>query len=309
MRRMVLLPGWTLIACVVLVAVPVVYAQTDTTVPSPTPSVTAIPIYATIYQTTNLRSGPDTRFDIVAQLGRGDRVQVIGRDAPSATALTPTAAGWFFVVTDDSQSGWIPIFSVELDTRTPLNTIPVYEVDPTPPSGEAGVQVVAYGRVNVRSGPAISYEIVGQLDVDDTATAIARSSAMNDWLLIEFEEIEGWVAYFTVRVNGNPAALPILVPDSTGGALVMPSQIVRALFNVRLHADPTLNSPTVVIAPFDNRVTVLARTSDSTWLYVDFESIAGWGVAELFSPIIDLESVPIFDPSDALSTPESTPAL
>ena len=64
------------------------------------------------------------------------------------------------------------------------------------------MQIIAFGRVNVRSGPSITYSVVGQLEVEDEAPVTARSNYNNDWLYIENESISGWVAYFTVTVRG-----------------------------------------------------------------------------------------------------------
>lgn len=267
--------------------------STPTITPTPTPTIAPLPIYATVYQTTNLRAGADTRFEIVGQFSRNDRVQVIGRDGD--------AARWFYVA--DAQdptfaSGWITSFSVVLEGGlTPLD-VPLYlDIEEMSTEGE-DVIVVAYGRVNVRTGPAITFDIVGQLDIDAEARATARNNSANDWLYIVHEDgIEGWVAYFTVRVSGDTSALPVLVPDSAGEALISPSFILRSRFNVRLHTQPLLESPDVVVVPFNNRVTLLARNEDASWLYVNFNGLTGWGAAELFSALPEVENIPIFTPT------------
>lgn len=262
---------------------------------------------ATVYQTANVRSGPDTRFEIVGQLAQGDSVLVTGRDEEGR---------WLQVVIASGEVGWLPLFVLTLDGE--LDDIPLAEevAAEVPPdaSAENTVTVAAYGRVNVRSEPAISGELVGQLDIGDTARATARSNGNNDWLLVENEIIEGWVAFFTVRVEGNLEALPVLVPDSTGEELIPPTVLLRTRFNARLHTEPELTSPTIIIVPFDREVTPIARTENGRWLLVGYDGQTGWGIANLFDVTDDLMAeIPVYvadtgdpTPTPATTAPEST---
>src|SRR5262249_33346977 len=158
------------------------------------------------------------------------RVQIDGRDQDSK---------WLHVVLPDGKSGWLPIFVLIINGD--MDNLPVVTAQSTP-EAQANVMVVSYGRVNVRSGPGIQYDIVGQLDVSDQAEAVARSSGDTDWLLIRFDGQEGWVAYFTVNVQGDAQALPVLVPDNSGESLIAPSSLLHTRFNVRLHETPELDS-------------------------------------------------------------------
>ena len=222
--------------------------------------------------TTNVRSGPDPRFEIVGQLQAGDTVVIDGRES--------AAGRWLHIMLEDA-GGWIPAFMILPDGDVTLLPILETTIEDTPATT---VRVIAYGRVNVRSAPGIDGEIIGQLDVDDEAEVIARSSARNDWLMIHFDdEVEGWVAYFTVTVTGDASDLPILVPDSTGAGLIPPSILVRTLFNARLRLEPNLTSPLAIIVPYDTEVTPIARTERGDWVYVGYAGVEGWGVARLFA--------------------------
>jgi len=255
-------------------------------------------VTATAYQTVNVRSGPDTRFDIVGQLAQGDTVTVNGRESESTR--------WLQVTLDDGQTGWVASFTVIIDGS--VAGLPVIEATPTANTTEA-VTVVAYGLVNVRSGPAMSYEIVGQLDVGDEAEATARSDTHNDWLRIENDDIEGWVAYFTVSVRGDPDSLPVLVPGGPGEALVPLSMVATTRFNVRLHTDPERSSPTLLVVPFASNVTLLARSEDGSWLYVLYGETPGWGVTRLFDVTPEqLALIPLYTPEFTPEAPvEATP--
>ncbi len=280
-----------LIAALCLTTTSTVSAQTTPISPD------AVLIDATVYQTTNLRQGPDTRFEILGRLAQDDRVQVFERESD--------AARWVHVISETGASGWIPSFSVELAAGRSLDELPIYDSAIPDPTVTGEVTVTAYGRINVRGGPAIRFEIVGTLDVDEAATATARSNTLNDWLYIEGDRVEGWVAFFTVRLEGDPNTLPVLVPDSEGDELISPSLVLRARFNVRLHTEPTLDSPTLLVVPFNSRVTLLARTQDAGWLYIDYDGTAGWGAAGLFSTPPDASMIPVYTPD--LILPEITP--
>ncbi len=257
-------------------------------------------VIGTVYQTANVRSGPDTRFEIVGQLSQGDQVIIDGRDAQSR---------WFHVLLPDGEpagGGWLPVFALIITGE--VEDVPIFVDEAATPSPTNEVRVISYGRVNVRNGPGIAYGIVGQLDVNERAEAIARSSEQNDWLMIQFGETEGWVAYFTVHVQGDTETLPVLVPDSSGDSLIPPSRLLRARFNVRMHDTPVINSPVTFTVSFDSEVTVIGRTPSGEWLFVGFGEQTGWGLAQLFEiSREEIESLPIFDgEAEALPTPEVT---
>lgn len=253
-------------------------------------------VTATAYQTVNVRSGPDTRFEIVGQLEQGDSAPVTARESE--------ANRWLQVALTDGASGWVASFTVIVDGD--LGTLAVLDEATAEPS-EGSVIVIAYGRVNVRSGPSMAYDIVGQLEVDDEAQATARNNERNDWLLIENEAIVGWVAFFTVSVRGNPETLPVLVPGGNGEDFLPPSMVTVTRFNVRLRTEPERSSATVTVVPFNSNVTLLGRTEDGSWLYVLYGETPGWGAARLFDLTREqLESVPLYT-LEAEATTEVTP--
>lgn len=275
-------------AALIFTGAAAVYAQQATATPEGTLS-------AVTYSTANVRSGPDTRFEIVAQVPQGASVLAIGRDE---------VGRWVQVALESGAAGWLPVFVLSINGD--LLTLPV--VGEERPSGETAqeVTVMAYGRVNVRSEPTINSEIVGQLDVNDQAIVTARSNPNNDWLYVNNDEVRGWVAYFTVRVTGRLDELPVLVPAPDGTALVQPTELVRTRFNIRLHPTPQLDSPTLIVVPFDSEVLPIARTDDGRWLLVRYEQTVGWGVAGLFDITeADRLQLPVYLGTSPTVTPTS----
>src|SRR3954454_16269463 len=75
-----------------------------------------IVITGTVYQTANVRSGPDTRFAIVGQLSADDKVEIDGRNDDGR---------WLHVILPDGTKGWLPVFA--LITTGDLTILPVVD--------------------------------------------------------------------------------------------------------------------------------------------------------------------------------------
>jgi len=151
---------------------------TDPPVPITTPSdppVPPIPIpgsitYATcITSALNVRSGPGASYPMVAGLRYGQRVKVIKRQNGWAQFEDP--AGW-------SSEAYI---SFE-QTNSPL---PVD--NPQPPATPASYGICNTSGLNVRSGPGVTYPIVGGLTY---GTRVKILSHNNGWAQIETPS--GW---------------------------------------------------------------------------------------------------------------------
>ncbi|MGQ9888926.1 MAG: SH3 domain-containing protein [Aggregatilineales bacterium] len=253
-------------------------------------------------QTVNVRSGPGAQFEIVARLEAGDSAVADGRD--SADSL------WLRVVLADNLRGWVATFTVTVEGDAQALSIVSADTDPIPLANAEGngVRVIAVGRVNVRSGPAITYDVLGQLEAGDEAQAQARSSETNDWLLIEGAELSGWVAFFTVTVLGDPDTLPLGVPEIGGDGLIPPSALVQTRYNTRLRAAPSFLAPVLEVIPFGATVQPLARSSDGRWLYLAYDSLRGWSLTSLLDVAAEsVENLPlaslIQQPAAAIPTP------
>lgn len=265
-------------------------------------------VTATAYQTVNVRSGPGTQFEVVGRLSEGDTVPVLGRESD--------ATRWLYVpVPETDLTGWVAVFTVTTNGGLEALTIvdaaePDAEVEGEPDAGADTPQVIAFGRVNVRNGPSITFEVVGQLEIEDEAVATARSNYNNDWLYIENDTIAGWVAYFTVTVRGDVSDLPVLIPDAASGELVPPITQIYTSFNVRLHSRPAFTSPVTGVIPFDTMVSPLGVAPNGRWLYVAYDGVEGWASTQLFEiteeqlAMIPRRAVPLLT---TIATPTAVP--
>lgn len=249
----------------------------------------------TVDGTANLRAAPATRAEIIGQLPSGAVVILTGRDS---------TARWLAVESEEALAGWLPVFAVL--TEADVLSLPVVLLAEATPEGD--VMVEAYGRVNVRAAPSVTADVVGQLYGGEQLPALGRDGEANDWLLIALPddpEAQGWVAWFTVGVQGDPNALPVLTVDEAD-AVVRPETLISARFNARLHREPALESPVLTVVAFGEQVEPIARTTDGAWLYVRYGEQAGWGAARLFDiPRSRTGLLPIFMPLIEV-TPEAT---
>ncbi len=157
-----------------------------------------------VFRTVNVRRAPGVDADIVTRLKAGDTLRATGRSDAGSNWLQLDLEG---------VPGWVAYFTVTVSgdpAALPLAApTPTPELRRTPPPN-AAVTVHAFRTVNVRSGPAMRMPALGQLFAGDVALATGRSDSANDWLRIVFDNADGWVAYFTVTVSGDPAALPLV---------------------------------------------------------------------------------------------------
>ncbi len=96
--------------------------------------------------------------------------------------------------------------------------VPVVGI-PTPlPAATAtpdGVVVtIKQARQNVRSGPSIAYDVLGQLSQGEQARVIGANND-NTWVVISFRGLNGWLATYLLDVFGDLNTVPIIAAPPT----------------------------------------------------------------------------------------------
>jgi hypothetical protein len=104
---------------------------------------------------------------------------------------------------------WVQLVSAEDGTPPP----PTVTATPNGPM----IRVTAYdqAQINVRSGPGVTYSLIGVLIYAQEMPALGKTSG-GDWILIEYPGVpggEGWVYTSLVTVYGGE--LPIVEPPPT----------------------------------------------------------------------------------------------
>lgn len=162
----------------------------------------------------------------------------------------------------------------------------------------------AYRTVNVRNGPGTQYDIIGQLNSGNEVQITGRSDDDSDWLRVDFQGSEGWVAYFTVTLLGVTDSLPIVSPlISRTTAPVLPastptvasSQLyITAYRTVNVRSGPGIEYVPIGNLEAESTADVTGRTSDNEWLQIDFGGQSGWVgffTVSLTGELDDLETI------------------
>ncbi|MBN8635186.1 MAG: SH3 domain-containing protein [Anaerolineae bacterium] len=167
-----------------------------------------------------------------------------------------------------------------------------------------------YRTVNVRSGPGTQYAIIGRLSGGMEVSVTGRSDAESNWLALEFDGQQGWVAFFTVTLNGDPEQLPILEPAAMlpvavesiqGDSEALSNVYVTAFRRVNVRSGPTASTDRLGVLFPGSQVDIVGRTADNQWLLISYNAEVGWVAYFVVTVTGDLDTVPIYA-EDARST-------
>jgi uncharacterized protein YraI len=185
--------------------------------PSATPLVTPTiaipaPLASLIagYEEINIRSGPGTDYDILGELLPGVNARITGKNDDGS---------WWQIDYNDA-AGWVsaPLVNVQGDTAM----VQTQQVAPAPtgaPDPQPYVLVKSeYDYVNVRSGPARTYDVIGRLQ-PNTAAHVIGKSADGSWWQIDFEGASRWIDGGFVDLHGEAASVTVADAPTQPAAL------------------------------------------------------------------------------------------
>ncbi len=262
-------------------------------------------VIARAYRTVNVRSGPGTQYDIVGQLNSGNEVPITGRSDDASDWLRISFQG---------VEGWVAYFTVtvlgatdQLPIVTPMASevaVPIVPVA-SPTHALSSTYVTAYRTVNVRSGAGLDYVRIGNLESESAADVTGRTED-SEWLRIDYNGQEGWVAFFVVTLTGVLDDVPVVEP-SADAATEVPTPVLLPVvmrYNVNLHEQPALDSGVMDVVPFKATLQADARSDErASWLRVTYNGEVGWLIAALVSVEGNLGDLPIVAPATAVEVP------
>ena len=147
----------------------------------------------------------------------------------------------------------------EGSTRLPSDQpVALPNITPTPAATATpeGVTItVTSERQNVRSGPGLQYDILGQLNQGQQARVIGTSIDYT-WVIIDFRGQQGWLATYLLDVFGNLNTVPIIAPPPTPTPGITPTATIAPEPDIVIDAAGVLPSPIVPGQPFTVSVTV-----------------------------------------------------
>lgn len=226
--------------------------------------------YVYITDTTNVRTGPGLGYNKIAMLREGSTVTYLQQRKYDSRGVA-----WYRVsVGTNNESGWVVSSYATLTNKVGSAT---YASGANAGEGKEqnyygywGVNTVtATGRVNVRSGPGIGYEIVNTMGEDDTAMYLGSNSYDDRgvmWYYISYEDTIGWVSSVYSELE-HPEMLWFKWAKVVGGKC-----------NVRI--GPGLGYKSLGVAYKDEVLDYLGNVSVDErgveWYYVSFDGQTGW---------------------------------
>ena len=273
--------------------------------------------YIRIEGLTNVRRGPGTDFDTVGALPAGSTVAVIGQNE---------AGDWWQIGFEAGLDGkgWVSAEVVEFVGEAAA--VPVVEaptLDPTDqPTGAVFTIDIPAGGVNVRAGPGLDFELLGQLEAGSSVVVVGRNET-NEWWQIEYQSGDNglaWVASAVVDFRGDNDQVPVVIAPVEPGAPTPPPTAtatpepiiagsIQATDAINVRAEPSLEGTIVGGLYLDERADVLAVSEDGEWWQIDFPDGpdgAGWVSVEFVRFQGDRLGVPIFGVGTVTPTPGPT---
>ena len=183
---------------------------------------------------------------------------------------------------------------------TMLSSTPAPTPVPSPTTGATGT--VVSDLLNVRKGPGLQYEILGQLKKGQTIALSGFRTADNRWVMVNFNNSQAWVSALTwlLNTNVNLSSLTIYsgsLPPTGGGTTSSgePTAVVGNAYHLNVRTGPGVSNPVLTSVPSGTQLVMLARTNSTSWIKVRMASgQIGWVSANyLVSPSAALSTLPV----------------
>lgn len=128
---------------------------------------------------------------------------------------------------------------------------------------------IATDSLNVRSGPGLSYDVVGSLKRGEVVDVTSTSG---EWLEVKYKGQSGWIASWLTTSSND------------GGATAnQQTEIISQTDALNFRQNPSVNAPILTRMNAGDKATLLSRNGD--WLQVQFNGSKGWVYAQYTSEI------------------------
>lgn len=162
----------------------------------PTQTFTPALIQGTLTIKVNVRSGPGTSYATLGLLNAGEKVQIISKDSQGS---------WYQILYSSAPQGrgWVAAQYVQVaaGTEIPLDATAT-------PAGPTGLVTQ---RLNVRSGPGTTFDLLGVLQ-PDTVVFLTGKNGTASWFQIDYASGpagHGWITAQYIQTN-TADNLPVL---------------------------------------------------------------------------------------------------
>lgn len=238
-----------------------------------------------------LRAEPDLNSEKLSLIPWGDIAIFLGQteDGEWYQLNHNNVIGW-------AVSEWFTLVSGELEPVVDANAdaVPQATVIPSEPSvvsAEGAVnatgQIRSLDNVRIRQEPTIRSARIGFIGWGEVADLIAVS-ADGSWYQINFNGVIGWVISDPFEVIAGEE-LAVIAPNNevVNSPLSVPplgnaSGLVTAQANVRIRAEPSLQSPRIAFIGWGEEATIVGINDDGTWYQINYNGIVGWSLSQFF---------------------------
>ena len=252
----------------------------------------------------NIRKEPSQQSEILKLLPFNAQADTIGRTSDSSWVMVDYGgvqgwvARWLVILQNDvnglpvsGESGSIP------SGPQPTSVVPASGT-PVPPvsSSPTGIIVTAPYRVNIRTSPSVSANVIDIMAFNSQAAALARNVG-NNWIQIKYGDTTGWVAKWVVVASDNTANLPVGSDIAEVGPHLGNTPITgTSIYPVVIRSGPSFNFGQLGTIAAGGSATLLARTADSSWIKVNSSGIEGWAASWVIVSSVDMNVLPVEQP-------------
>jgi uncharacterized protein YraI len=134
--------------------------------------------------------------------------------------------------------------------------------------------------VNIRATPGINSGVLAIFPSGAQGTAIGRSPG-NNWIQMQYQQTTGWVAAWLVVFSGDTSLLPVTTDMQPDPITTNDPVLLFSPYNLNIRAEPNASARILGKLPFGTRVSALQRTSNSSWVRIDYNGTQGWVAAWL----------------------------
>lgn len=149
--------------------------------------------------------------------------------------------------------------------------------------------------LNVRNAPTTTGSVIlTKIHNGETYAIVGRNDA-STWWQINANGVVGWVSGLFVTV-ANTGSVPIASSTPSNTPSQQPTQfVITTLNNLNLRAEPTTGADSLLVIPRGGTAPVLARSSNNSWLHVNYNGVIGWVSIRyvVSTPPLNLSQIPV----------------
>lgn len=148
---------------------------------------------------------------------------------------------------------------------------------PTPDFAGRGYGIVNTSFVNLRSGDAVGYSIVGVLPGGTVITEFLGRNQRRTWWFVRVGDLEGWINGSTLILRGDLTDVPVREVTSTD--FIQPTAYIGFTGNV-IYSELSATGVAICALPGESEFPVVGRNRDSSWYQIeavcDGVTVRGW---------------------------------